>query len=149
MFERVVLPAPFSPSNACTSPAAASKLTPSFATTPGKCFVIPTMRTAGGGEAPAVPAPLAFTTPTGAGSPTELGGRDLGDRADHALDEPLHPVQLRDREAFPGRDHQLALLVVERALELVELARDDGLLPGEDQLSRRRAHLRPKGGEAR
>ena len=36
MFESVDLPAPFSPSSACTSPSAASKWTPSFATTPGK-----------------------------------------------------------------------------------------------------------------
>ena len=35
MFESVDLPAPFSPSSACTSPSAASKSTPSFATTPG------------------------------------------------------------------------------------------------------------------
>ena len=41
MCERVVLPAPFSPSRACTSPTAAEKSTWSFATTPGKRFVIP------------------------------------------------------------------------------------------------------------
>ena len=44
MFESVLLPAPFSPSSACTSPAAASKSTASFASTPGKRFVIPRMR---------------------------------------------------------------------------------------------------------
>ena len=68
MFESVLLPAPFSPSSACTSPAAASKSTASFATTPGKRFVIPRMATAG--EAPGVPAPLASTVrATGVASP--------------------------------------------------------------------------------
>jgi hypothetical protein len=50
MFESVLLPAPFSPRRACTSPAAASKSTASFASTPGKRFVIPCIETAG--EAP-------------------------------------------------------------------------------------------------
>ena len=57
MFESVLLPAPFSPSSACTSPAAASKSTPSFASTPGKRFVIPRIETAEDGGAP-LPAPL-------------------------------------------------------------------------------------------
>ena len=56
MFDSVLLPAPFSPSSACTSPARASKSTPSFATTPGKRFVIPRIATAGG--APPAPLPL-------------------------------------------------------------------------------------------
>ena len=46
MFESVLLPAPFSPSSACTSPTAASKSTPSLATTPGNRFVIPRIATA-------------------------------------------------------------------------------------------------------
>ena len=71
MFERVVFPAPFSPRSAWTSPAAASKLTSSFARTPGKLLVIPTMRTAGGGEAPGNPAPLSPAVLTGAASPTD------------------------------------------------------------------------------
>jgi hypothetical protein len=75
MFERVVLPAPFSPSSACTSPAAASKSTPSFAITPGKRLVMPSMRTAGIGEAPGGPAPLSLTAIAGAGSPTSLARR--------------------------------------------------------------------------
>src|SRR5262245_46635595 len=149
MFDKVVLPAPFSPSRACTSPGPASKLTFSFATTPGKCLVIPTIRTAGDGEAPDGPAPPACVTSRGADSPTELGRRDLRDRADHALDEPLHRVQILDREPLPARDPQLALLVIERALELVELARDDRLLLGGDLLPGRRAHLRPERSEAR
>ncbi len=51
MFESVLLPAPFSPSSACTSPAAASKSTASFASTPGKRFVIPRIATATPGGA--------------------------------------------------------------------------------------------------
>src|SRR2546428_2838946 len=40
MFISVDLPAPFSPSRACTSPGRRSKSIPSLATTPGKRFVI-------------------------------------------------------------------------------------------------------------
>ena len=47
MFESVLFPAPFSPSSACTSPTATSRSTSSFATTPGKRFVIPRIATAG------------------------------------------------------------------------------------------------------
>ena len=56
MFESVLLPAPFSPSSACTSPSAASKSTPSFATTAGNRFVIPRRRTAALGGAAALAA---------------------------------------------------------------------------------------------
>src|SRR6516165_8227590 len=41
MFMSVDFPAPFSPSSACASPRASSKLTRSFARTPGNRFVIP------------------------------------------------------------------------------------------------------------
>ena len=54
MFERVLFPAPFSPSSACTSPTAASKSTASFASTPGKRLVIPRIATAGVVLPPAV-----------------------------------------------------------------------------------------------
>jgi len=46
MFISVVLPAPFSPSRAWTSPGATSKETSSFASTPGKRLVIPRIATA-------------------------------------------------------------------------------------------------------
>src|SRR6266516_2870294 len=108
MFESVVLPAPFSPSSACTSPSAASKSTWSFASTPGKRFVIPRSATAGaegeeGGEA--------VTSP-----PVVLA---LG-ATDHAPDEPVHRVQVLDRQPLPLRDAELPLLVVQRPRELVE-----------------------------
>ena len=61
MLESVVFPAPFSPSSACTSPTAASKSTPSFATTPGNRFVIPRMATADWPAWPANPLALAST----------------------------------------------------------------------------------------
>src|SRR4249919_3481919 len=103
MFESVLLPAPFSPSSACTSPTAASKSTASFATTPGKRFVIPRIATAAS---------------CGAAVATEscvnlLAGSYLRDRADNPLDEPLDRVEVLDRQPLALRDHQLALLVVE------------------------------------
>ena len=53
MFESVLLPAPFSPRSACTSPSSASNWTPSFATTPGNRFVIPRHAIAGRALRPA------------------------------------------------------------------------------------------------
>src|SRR2546421_108023 len=143
MFESVLLPAPFSPSSACTSPAAASKSTRSFASTPGKRFVIPRMATAG--EAPGSPAPLACGLDPGASCPTRLpGGRNVGDRPDDAPDEPLHRVQVLDPQTLALLDHQLALLVVERAGELVEAAVLDRLLLGQDLRLGLGGDLRPE-----
>src|SRR5436189_6112009 len=100
MFESVLLPAPFSPSRACTSPAAASKSTPSFATTPGNRFVIPRSATPeGGGGGEACP------------SPSELSAFGA---TDHAVDEPVHCVQVLDLHALPLLQAQLPLLVVGR-----------------------------------
>src|ERR1051325_2590243 len=100
MFERGLLPAPFSPRSACTSPAAASKSTPSFATTPGKRFVIPCMATAAPCGAAAARAPSVFSA--------GLARRgNVRDRPDDALHEPLHRVQVLDPEALALRDHQL------------------------------------------
>ena len=64
-------------------------VTPSLATTPGNRFVMPSMRTAGGREAPAEPAPPVRT------SLTRLAGRrDRRDLPDHTLREPLHRVEV-------------------------------------------------------
>src|SRR5439155_8772888 len=137
MLDSVVLPAPFSPRRACTSPSAASKSTWSFATTAGNRFVIPRKATAAGmvggsgGEA--------WTSP-----PTESA---LG-AADHAFDEPVHCVEILDRQALPFRDTQLALLVVERACELVERALDQSLLLLRDCSLRLGGDLRPVRSEA-
>src|SRR5207248_2212507 len=123
MFDSVVLPAPFSPSSAWTSPAAASKSTCSFATTAGNRFVIPRSATAGGGgEAFASPPLLSAFGAT-----------------DHAFDEPVHRVEVLDRETLPLLHAQLALLVVERTRELVELAAQQlRLLAGDHRLRLRR-----------
>src|SRR3954468_13554252 len=123
MFESVVFPAPFSPSSACTSPAAASKSTPSLATTPGKRFVIPSSLTAGG--------VLAFSgirRRTGRAGARPVRGQLALGAADHAFDEPVHRVQVLHAQPLALLDAQLALLVVERAGELVELAADERLL---------------------
>src|SRR5262249_56452979 len=61
---------------------------------------------------------------------------------DHALDEPVHCVELLDGQLLALLDAELALLVVERALELVELAADEALLLGRDQPLRLRGYLR-------
>src|SRR5438477_9790814 len=131
MLDSVVLPAPFSPSSAWTSPAAASKSTCSLATTAGNRFVIPRSATAGGGGE-------AFASPPWLSA---LGATD------HASDEPVHRVQILDRQALPLLDAELALLVVERSCKLVELAAQQlRLLAGDHPLPLRR-HLRPVPGE--
>src|SRR6266550_436225 len=110
MLDSVVLPAPFSPSRACTSPAAASKSMWSFATTAGNRFVICRRATAAeeGGEAWASPPSVVLA----------LGATD------DALDEPGHPVEVLDGHALALRDPQLALLVVQRPGELIKRAVD-------------------------
>src|SRR5512133_2388797 len=126
MLDSVVLPAPFSPSSAWTSPAAASKSTSSLATTAGNRVVIPRSATAGGGgETCASPPGL-----------SALGATD------HASDEPVHRVQILDRQLLPLLDAELPLLVVERTRELVELAADDRRLLRRDHLLRLRRDLR-------
>src|SRR5919205_4228266 len=138
MFESVLLPAPFSPSSACTSPSAASKSTPSLATTPGNRFVMPRSLTAvrvlesciaakGGGSAATLPRP----------SRLALGATD------HALHEPVHHVEVVHRQTLALRHAHLALLVAQRAGELVELAADQRPLLRRDQPLRLRLHLRP------
>src|SRR6476469_800865 len=130
MFDSVLLPAPFSPSSACTSPAAASKSTASFASTPGKRFVIARIETAG--EAPGSQAHLAVKTVSGACCPTRLARRqDVRDRPDHASDEPLHRVQRGDAgfrvrvQALALLQPELAGLVGDRPTERVPPAGDD------------------------
>src|SRR4051794_36596785 len=140
MFESVDLPAPFSPRSACTSPAATSKSTPSFATTPGKRLTIPRISTAGGGGAPAAP----LRSSSSVVKPL-LALR----AADHALHEPVHRVEILDAELLALRHAQLPLLVVERPRELVELAADDRGALLRDRGLRLRGHLRPVRGERR
>src|SRR5215211_3157016 len=143
MFESVVFPAPFSPSSACTSPAAASKSTRSFASTPGKRLLMPRIATAGTGEAPVVPAPPTRSS-LESGELALLALR----AADRALDEPVDRVQLLDRQPLALLDPQLSGLVVERARELVERALDERLLLLGDRRLGLRRDLRPVRSEA-
>src|SRR5690348_903161 len=117
MFESVLLPAPFSPSSACTSPAATSRSTWSLATTPGNRFVMPWSLTAvmpwsgaGAGLAPAPAIALALRA------------------ADDSLHEPVDRVQLLHVQLLALRHAQLAALIVQRPRELVEGAVLDRLL---------------------
>src|SRR2546430_11503677 len=104
MFESVVLPAPFSPSSACTSPAAASNVTSSFATTPGNRFEIPCIRTAGGGEAPESPAPLASPILAGVGPlPWFRRGDSGGGVPPCPAPAPTHRESAGDRPLPPPR----------------------------------------------
>src|SRR4051794_4073715 len=120
MFESVDLPAPFSPSSACTSPSSASKSTASFATTPGNRFVIPRSVTAAGmkgGVGSTEP-----QKPAGGADdrPARVDASAL--RApDDALDEVAHRVEIVERGAVPRLDAELPGLVVDRAAELVPL----------------------------
>src|SRR5581483_236613 len=116
MFESVLFPAPFSPRSACTSPTAASKSTWSFATTPGKRFVIPRRATAAPRGAAA-----AVTVVSAALRPLPLRA------ADDSLHQPVHRVPLLDSHHVPLLDTELPALVVERAGERRELAGDHRL----------------------
>src|SRR5436305_1768849 len=159
MLERVLLPAPFSPRSACTSPAAASKSTPSFARTPGKRFVIPRIATAGGGGARSAPLRSSSINSWLLGGFGEMffaaravlhgpcGTRSFRQpllalrAADHALHEPVHLVEVLDAQLLALRDSQLSLLVVERTGELVERAVLQRPHLGGDRGLRLRAHL--------
>src|SRR3954454_4547815 len=143
MFESVDLPAPFSPSSACTSPEAASKSTPSLATTPGKRLVIPSSLTAG-----AVLAFCGIRRRTGRARARPVRGQLALGAADHAFDQPVHRVEVLQAQPLALLHPQLALLVVERPGELVELAADESLLLRCDQALRLRRDLRAVRGQA-
>src|SRR2546429_404631 len=136
MFESVLLPAPFSPSSACTSPTAASKSTRSFASTPGNRFVIPRSATA----VPCGPAVAAATVSSAA---LTLGATD------DSLHEPAHRVALLDGHHVTLGDAQLPALVVEGAGERRERARDHGLLLRRDHRLRLGRHGRAERREPR
>src|SRR3954469_217679 len=128
MLESVLLPAPFSPSRACTSPAWISRSTPAFAMTPGNRFVTPRSVTAATG---AVTLRQSLTRGRSA-----LGG------ADDALHEPVHAQDVVQAELLALGDAKLACLVVDRALELVEGAVLDRSHLGRDRRLRLRRNAR-------
>src|SRR5438309_1725060 len=97
MFIRVDLPAPFSPSSACTSLSSSSKSTWSFASTPGNCLVIPRSSRTGvpgiGGDSLTKGAGLAarpLRVVTSSGRPLELV-RDLDRAGDDLLLQRVDP----------------------------------------------------------
>src|SRR5437868_1431890 len=63
IFASVDLPAPFSPTRPCTSPARSSKSTPRRARTPANSLTMPTARTAAGGCPAAVSCSLTGSGP--------------------------------------------------------------------------------------
>src|SRR4051794_5363458 len=107
MFISVDLPAPFSPSSACTSPRRRSKSTWSFARTPGKRLVIPRSSRTGVSEASATVAADSRTNEEsghGARSPRVVGSLlgDLRRRLDLAGDDLC--AESRDLLEHGGRD---------------------------------------------
>src|SRR5258708_34810836 len=107
MLARVDLPAPFSPRRAWTSPSRASKSTESLARTPGNCFVIERMATAG--TAPAV-------------TSVNTGESALGNGSDDALDEPHHAQDVAQAQLGSGGHLRPAGLGPQRFGELREAA---------------------------
>src|SRR6266508_5199965 len=95
MFERVVFPAPFSPSSAWTSPFRSSRSTPSRAGAPSKLLLIPRARTTTPSEG--------ASAGSRAGSPSVgiAAGTSLRDPA-HALDRPVDLVGLLRGEGLAG-----------------------------------------------
>src|SRR2546428_2433373 len=94
----VVLPAPFSPRRACTSPRASAKSTWSRARASSKLLVIPRASTTG-------PAASREGTEPSAASPSVGTAAGTGLRyAAHALDCEVDGVGLNPRELRSGRD---------------------------------------------
>src|SRR5437868_15346848 len=128
MFIRVDLPAPFSPSRACTSPRASSKSTPSFATTPGNRFVIALSSRRGGsamGMARGGPRPAPHWSSRNRVRDLDLAALDLVFLGLHLVDDALRDLRahlaepdavVRERERRRAR-MELALLGLLDGLE--------------------------------
>src|SRR3954451_25283404 len=121
MFISVVLPAPFSPSSACTSLRRRSRSMWSFATVPGKTFVIPRSSRTAGAAASDIAAILrgwAVHTPVNRLTRLELVDRlhlDLAGRDRLADGDRLGHVRLRDLRA-DRTETDAAVLEVERVV---------------------------------
>src|SRR5579884_290856 len=146
MFISVVLPAPFSPRSACTSPGRASNETPWSATVSGKALRM-SWRYTSTGIAPRRPV-LALGSPGGRPRGQHRpGSRAVGSRGPddllgrlplHALYQPVEGEDLLERHRVPGRHPHLPRLVTQGACEdLQPAALDRPLLLG---------YLRPDGG---
>src|SRR5438093_12401743 len=140
MFISVDLPAPFSPSRACTSPRRRSKSTSSLASTPGNRFVMPrSSRTAGasmrsdsmrlettsGAEAP-LDDPVSAVLLLDGGRDLDLPGDDL--LLEHRdLGEDLLPQRALELRADLAERDALVLQVEDRVRAALELAGFRGL----------------------
>src|SRR6266568_2224344 len=110
---RVDLPAPFSPISACTSPGRSSRETSSFATTPGKRFVMPSSTTKGG----------ALPRPARSLSPIVVGRRPGRLRLLRNLDRPADdvlPVLLQLSDDIRGHQLGVGLGVVQSLVSQIE-----------------------------
>src|SRR5262245_3896557 len=158
MFISVDLPAPFSPSSACTSPRRRSKSTWSFASTPGKRFVMPrSSRTGVSGE---LTSGGSLRRRRGAGLKTRPSTScvalllDLRRRLDLAGDDlrlqllELLAVDRRDLRAHLAESNTTVLQVedeVGAAAELTALRALDGEVhAGVDALDGAREDVRPE-----
>src|SRR3954468_399161 len=97
IFASVDLPAPFSPTSACTSPAASSRSTPRSARTPANALTTPPAETAAEGRSPPAAVSRSVTSVLVLGLPL----------ADVRLRQHPGPDRLRDerRVSRPERPH--------------------------------------------
>src|SRR5436190_12202792 len=160
MFIRVLLPAPFSPSRAWTSPRRRSKSTPSLARTPGKRLTIPRASIARGEAGVAASPPWSTARVIGSVSkrrgprvvargPRSSPSAQLRERRGDAVVPPVHAdrafrarragrelVEVGLLELLAGRQELLAGVVLDRPGEDVEPAE----LPAQ-HVGQRRLHL--------
>src|SRR5918912_1730259 len=151
MFISVVLPAPFSPSSACTSPRRTSKSTWSFARTPGNCFVIPrTSRTGRSSTDDDSRRAGPWARPSSSMRTVLLRPGDLDLARDDLALQRVHLGDVRLRHLLADlAEPEAAVLERERhvrpALELAVLrCADDADHPQVDPLHRAREDVRPE-----
>src|SRR5258708_39633281 len=157
MFSSVDLPAPFSPSSACTSPRRRSKSTWSFASTPGKRFVRPRSSRTGVSVSATVGRDSTESEEGGPESPPSFAETtspllDRGRRHDRAGDDlraengDLLEERGRDVRADLAQAHAAVLQVERQVATTVELAAlrtlDGEIHTGVDALDRARQDVR-------
>src|SRR5438309_9403741 len=145
--QSVVLPAPFSPRSAWTSPGMTSSVTRSLATTPGNRFVTPRAATAGVDPAVAVgvgPRESGTDDSDGIASGPSVTARLALRAADHALDEPVQRELAQRRrirlvvvgQRLARRQSDRSVLLHERTLERIERPGLDLTLAPHDRCAR-------------